>query len=46
MLDTIGHIALIVKNSSRTAALFKELFDASMDTTDLDRELAEEQTQV
>jgi catechol 2,3-dioxygenase-like lactoylglutathione lyase family enzyme len=28
MLDTIGHIALIVKDSSRTAALFKDLFGA------------------
>ncbi len=30
MLDTIGHIALIVKDSSRTAALFEDLFGASI----------------
>jgi hypothetical protein len=29
MLDAIGHIALIVKDSSRTAALFKDLFGAA-----------------
>ena len=28
MLDAIGHIALVVKNSSRTATLFKDLFGA------------------
>jgi catechol 2,3-dioxygenase-like lactoylglutathione lyase family enzyme len=28
MLDKIGHIALIVKDSSRTAALFNDLFGA------------------
>lgn len=28
MLDAIGHIALIVKDPSRTATLFKELFGA------------------
>ena len=28
MLDAISHIALIVKDSNRTAALFKELFGA------------------
>jgi hypothetical protein len=28
MLDAIGHIALIVKDSSKTATLFKELFGA------------------
>jgi hypothetical protein len=32
MLDTIGHIALIVKDSSRTATLFKDLFDAAIVT--------------
>lgn len=30
MLDAIGHIALIVKDSSRTATLFKDLFGAVM----------------
>jgi catechol 2,3-dioxygenase-like lactoylglutathione lyase family enzyme len=30
MLDTIGHIALIVKDSNRTAALFKDLFGAAV----------------
>ena len=30
MLDTISHIALIVKDSSRTATLFKDLFDAAI----------------
>ena len=30
MLDTIGHIALIVKDCSRTAALFKDLFAAAI----------------
>ena len=30
MLDKIGHIALIVKDSSRTAALFKDLFGAQI----------------
>ena len=30
MLDTIGHIALIVKDSSRTATLFKDLFGAQI----------------
>jgi len=28
MLDAIGHIALIVKEPSRTATLFKDLFGA------------------
>jgi catechol 2,3-dioxygenase-like lactoylglutathione lyase family enzyme len=28
MLDAIGHVALIVKDASRTAALFKHLFGA------------------
>jgi catechol 2,3-dioxygenase-like lactoylglutathione lyase family enzyme len=28
MLDAISHIALVVKNPARTAALFRELFDA------------------
>ena len=28
MLDAIGHIALIVKDSNRTAKLFKDLFGA------------------
>lgn len=28
MLDAIGHIALIVRDSSKTAALFKDLFGA------------------
>ena len=28
MLDAIGHIALIVKDTSRTATLFKDLFGA------------------
>jgi hypothetical protein len=28
MLEAIGHIALVVKDSARTAALFQELFDA------------------
>jgi catechol 2,3-dioxygenase-like lactoylglutathione lyase family enzyme len=32
MLDTIGHIALIVKDSSRTATLFKDLFGAAIVT--------------
>jgi hypothetical protein len=30
MLETIGHIALTVKDSSRTATLFKGLFDAAI----------------
>jgi catechol 2,3-dioxygenase-like lactoylglutathione lyase family enzyme len=30
MLDTIGHIALIVKDSMKTAALFKDLFGAAI----------------
>ena len=30
MLDTIGHIALIVKDSGRTATLFKDLFGAAI----------------
>jgi hypothetical protein len=30
MLDTIGHIALTVKDPSRTATLFKDLFDAAI----------------
>ena len=30
MLDAIGHIALIVKDSSRTAALFRDLFGAAI----------------
>ena len=30
MLDEIGHIALIVKDSSRTATLFKDLFGAAI----------------
>jgi len=30
MLDTLSHIALIVKDSSRTAALFKNLFGAAI----------------
>lgn len=30
MLDTIGHIALIVKDCSRTAALFTDLFGAAI----------------
>jgi hypothetical protein len=30
MLDAIGHIALIVKDSGRTAALFKDLFGAAI----------------
>jgi catechol 2,3-dioxygenase-like lactoylglutathione lyase family enzyme len=30
MLDSIGHIALVVKDSSRTAALFKDLFGAEI----------------
>ena len=30
MLDKIGHIALIVKDSSRTATLFKGLFGAAI----------------
>ena len=30
MLDAISHIALIVKDSNRTAALFKELFGAQV----------------
>jgi catechol 2,3-dioxygenase-like lactoylglutathione lyase family enzyme len=30
MLDAIGHIALMVKDSSRTAALFKDLFGAAI----------------
>ena len=30
MLDKIGHIALIVKDSSRTATLFKDLFGAAI----------------
>jgi catechol 2,3-dioxygenase-like lactoylglutathione lyase family enzyme len=32
MLDAIGHIALIVRDSSRTAMLFKELFGAKIVT--------------
>jgi hypothetical protein len=32
MLDTIGHIALIVKDSGRTASLFKDLFGAAIVT--------------
>jgi len=28
MLDAIGHIALVVRDSSRTAAMFKDLFGA------------------
>jgi len=32
MLDTIGHIALTVKDSSRTATLFKDLFGAAIVT--------------
>jgi len=32
MLDKIGHIALIVEDSSRTATLFRELFDAAIVT--------------
>jgi hypothetical protein len=30
MLDKIGHVALIVKDSSRTATLFKDLFGAAI----------------
>ena len=30
MLDTIGHIALTVKDPGRTATLFKDLFDAAI----------------
>lgn len=30
MLDKIGHIALIVKDSSRTATLFKDVFGAAI----------------
>ena len=30
MLDAIGHIALIVKEPSRTATLFKDLFGAQI----------------
>ena len=30
MLDAIGHIALVVRDSSRTAALFKDLFGAAI----------------
>jgi hypothetical protein len=30
MLDTIGHIALTVKDSGRTATLFKDLFGAAI----------------
>lgn len=30
MLDKIGHIALIVKDSSKTATLFKDLFGAAI----------------
>ena len=30
MLDTIGHIALTVNDPSRTATLFKDLFDAAI----------------
>ncbi len=29
MLDKIGHIAMVVRDSGRTAALFKDLFGAS-----------------
>lgn len=29
MLDAIGHIALVVVDPARTAALFRELFDSS-----------------
>ncbi len=32
MLDAIAHIALVVKDSSRTAALFKDLFGAAIVT--------------
>jgi hypothetical protein len=32
MLETIGYIALIVKDSSRTATLFKDLFSAAIVT--------------
>src|ERR1700722_8284288 len=32
MLDTIGHIALTVKDSIRTATLFKDLFGAAIVT--------------
>src|SRR5580658_6425804 len=32
MLDTIGHIALTLRDSSRTATLFKDLFDAAIVT--------------
>ncbi len=32
MLDTIGHIALVVKDSGRTATLFKDLFGAAIVT--------------
>ena len=32
MLEKIGHIALVVKDSSRTAALFKDLFGAPIVT--------------
>jgi catechol 2,3-dioxygenase-like lactoylglutathione lyase family enzyme len=30
MLDAIGHIALVVKDPARTAALFKDLFNATV----------------
>jgi hypothetical protein len=30
MLDAIGHIALIVKDPSKTATLFKDLFGAQI----------------
>jgi hypothetical protein len=30
MLEAIGHIALVVKDSSRTATLFKDLFGAAI----------------
>ncbi len=30
MLDSISHVALVVKDPARTAALFQELFDARM----------------
>jgi hypothetical protein len=37
MLDTIGHIALTVKDPGRTATLFKDLFDAAtMTRNDVD----------
>lgn len=30
MLDAISHVALVVKDSARTASLFKELFDSKV----------------